>query len=143
MKHAHISGALTNLSSEQRKTLRKFYEDIAHLCQKHGLTTHIPHRFTDPIDFPNITPPEAYEKDTKKLNTADILICYVGIPAIGVGTELELAKQNESLIILLYEKGKKVSSLATGNPAVIHQIEFIDFKDALEKLDETLGKLNL
>ncbi|EKD49425.1 MAG: hypothetical protein ACD_63C00148G0007 [uncultured bacterium] len=136
---AHISGCLIGVSSDEQKELLNFYEDIADVCQKHGLQTFVPHMYF----FPKGNPEDVYEREIRDISSTDLVVAYVGKPSIGVGTELEAAKTCNALIILLYEKGVKVSKLALGNPAVIHEIEFKDFDDALKKLDDALDKIEI
>lgn len=138
-KKIYIAGAL---SEEKQKTqlldffgdLKKFYEDIGALCENLGFESFIPHLRHDPVKYPDLPSTEVYEHDIGELREADLLIAYVGLPSLGVGTELQFAKQTGIPIILLYEETKYVSRMARGNPVVIKEIIFSDFNDVLTKL---------
>ncbi|MFC1721703.1 nucleoside 2-deoxyribosyltransferase [Patescibacteria group bacterium] len=139
----HIAGPISCLTREKRKRYFKFYEQIAKICQQQGWHTFLPHRIMDPEAYPELTAREVYEAEIRDIRRADIIIAYVGEPAVGVGTELEVARSQNSVAILLYEKGAKVSKIARGNPAVVHEIVFKDFADALIQLEDACGKIEV
>ncbi|MBI4122307.1 MAG: hypothetical protein HY461_03165 [Parcubacteria group bacterium] len=134
----YVSGGLTNLVDETRKSL---YEQIGQLGQKHGFATHVPHLATDPLKNKEITPEEVYAFDLGHLKDSDVVIAYVGVPSLGVGIELEWAVQHKALVVLLSENGRPISRLARGNPAVVDHILFDTPEEAIEKLDAVLAKL--
>lgn len=136
MSNFYISGALTG--TDETHKLREFYETIAELCRRFGHTAYLPHENTDPIIHPKVSPREVYEKDREEVSKADILLAYVGIPSLGVGTEIEFAREFRIPVILLLEKSKPVSRIARGNPAVIKEIVFSDFDHAINELKEFL-----
>ncbi len=132
----YISGALTGISDPY--PLRKFYEDIGAVCKELGMAPYIPHQHTDPERHPNITPAQVYEMDAKQVSESDLVIAYVGIPPLGVGCELAIAEENKIPVVLVYERGKRVSRLLRGNPVVRYEIAFRDFDEALRRLREIL-----
>ncbi len=140
---AHISGKLTNLPKDKRQRYLDFYDQLAEVCRKHGWQTFVPHHFIGPDQFPEAAPAEIYEREIRDLKEADVVIAYVGQPSIGVGMELEVARAQNAIIILMYEEGTVLSRLVRGNPAVIHEIAFKDFPDALEKLNGVLAKIEI
>lgn len=135
----YISGALTRV--EEPEELKGFYEEIGGVCRSVGLTPYIPHQHTDPIADPDISPEEVYERDRIEVQNSDLLIAYVGIPSLGVGSELEMAKESGVPIILLYEEDRPVSRVARGNPAIVAQVCFETFEEALDILKGTLARL--
>lgn len=140
---AHISGALIGLPSSRKKEYLEFYDQLAAVCRKHGWQTFVPHHFVDPDEFPKASPAEVYDREIRDLKEADVVIAYVGLPSLGAGMELEVARAQNAIIILLYEEGTVISRLVRGNPAVIHEIAFKDFPDALEKLNGVLAKIEI
>ncbi len=140
---AHISGIITNLAPDQKKRYLDFYDQLAAVCRKHGWQTFVPHHFIDPQQFPASSPTEVYEREIRDLKEADVVIAYVGQPSLGVGIELEVARAQNAIVILLFETGAVVSRLVRGNPAVIHEIVFADFPDALKKLNGVLEKIEI
>ena len=133
----YVSGPLTGVPNVL--VLKKFYEKIAQICLDLKMTAYLPHLKSDPIKHANIPPEDVYKMDSHQVIIADLIIAYIGVPSLGVGAELEIAHYNNIPIILLYEAGDKpVSRMARGNPAVINQIVFIDFDDAIIKLEIAL-----
>ncbi len=139
----HISGIITNLPKEKKKQYLDFYDQLAVVCRKHGWQPFVPHHFIDPEEFPASLPAEVYDREIRDLKEADVVIAYVGQPSLGVGMELEVAQEQNAIVILMYEKGAKVSRLIRGCPAVVHEIEFDDFPSALKKLNEALAKIDI
>lgn len=132
----YISGPLTN-TGKYTKKIRLLYDHIAQRSLLLCTQVYVPHKQgTDPQDDPNYPSPEfIWKKNQRELVTTDLVIAYVGKPSLGVGQELEIARVNNSDIILWWFKGEKVSRMARGNPAVKYLIEANDEKDLLAKLD--------
>lgn len=134
----YVSGPLTN--GDNIDALKAFYERIGELCRQKGMGTYIPHNHTDPFLNPGTTPNEVYLWDMRQVAKADLVIAYVGLPSHGVGAEIERAYHVNVDVILLYEHNTKVSRLIRGCPAVVKQVVFSDFSEALEKLDMALDQ---
>ena len=132
----YVSGPLTGI--DHLEDLKKFYEDIAAVCVKESIQAYVPHLFTDPIRNPLMTAQEVYALDRKHVKESNLVLAYVGMPSIGVGQEIEIARERNIPVVLLFEAGAKVSRMARGNPAVIAEICFTDFSDALQQLSQWL-----
>jgi nucleoside 2-deoxyribosyltransferase len=137
-KKVYISGALTEVNVNDPTSLKRFYESIAELCKTLGMKPYVPHLNSDPVVHPHLDPKQVYEMDKREIAGSDIVIAYVGFPSLGVGQEIEIARENEVPVILLYEQSKRISRMARGNPAVIAQIAFADFEDGLRQLRSVL-----
>lgn len=137
-KTAYISGALSDMEEAQRARLRLFYEDLGKVCQEAGLEPYLPHLFGDPKLVAHLTPKEIDRIDRLAVTQSFLVVAYVGMPSLGVGIEVELAHHANKPVILLFEKSKgearRISRLVRGSPAVIHEIAFEDFDDALTQL---------
>lgn len=131
-KKVFISGPLTGL--ERPGVVKANYERLAQLCECQGIEAYVPHRRTDPLANPDVPASEVYEIDRLHVSTADLVIAYVGIPSLGVGQEIEIARQNEVGVVLLCERGKQLSRMTTGSPNVIAEIRFDEFDEALEEV---------
>jgi len=140
MQKVYIAGALTRLE-DQKLNLKDFYTKIGHLCRSFGIEAFVPHEHFDPINHPDFTPKEVYQREFEEVTTADLMIAYVGEPSLGTGSEIEMAKNSNSTIILVSEKDKKVSRLVRGNPAVKYEVVFEDEDEALSQLKEILEKI--
>ena len=134
----YISGALTGVSDPD--SLKKFYEDIGKLCREFDMMPYIPHQHTDPERHSKVTPKKVYNKDKKQIWKSNLVIAYVGVSSLGVGSELAIAEVSDVPIILIYEKGKQISRMARGNTAVIHKVRCTNFDEALNRLREILKK---
>ena len=92
----YIGGALTHAT----KNLKNILEEAGNICQKYGIKTYIPHLGgTDPIKNPKITAYADWIKNNNIIATADIILAYVGVPSLGTGAELEIARVNNTKII--------------------------------------------
>lgn len=137
-KIVYISGALTSISEQERIKLRKFYEELGKICKEYNFEPYIPHIYGDPKLLAHLTAAQIDRRDRLAVTQSYLVIAYVGVPSTGVGIEIELAYHSNKPVILLYEKEKFeqriISRLVRGNPSVKHEIAFLDFKDAKEKL---------
>ncbi|MEK7094260.1 MAG: XRE family transcriptional regulator [Patescibacteria group bacterium] len=115
--------------------IRKFYDDIVAVCEKAGRHAYNAHKYTDPIKHPEITPEEVYIIDKKLVSNVRLVLAYIGEPSSGTGQELEIAEVNDIPVIVLYEKGKRISRMVLGNPTIIDKIEFSNYEDALKQVE--------
>lgn len=120
------------------KEVRNFYDTIVKACRKIGYKAYNAHKFTDPHKHPHIDPRDIYYINKKLVSGVRLVIAYVGSPSTGTGQELEIAEDNNVPIILIYEKGKKVSRMVLGSPSVVDKVEFSKFKDAIPKIEKAL-----
>lgn len=134
-KQIYISGALTNSSRKQ------FYENLGEVVEQSGYKPYIPHLHTDPEKNAAAKPCEVYEVDMRQIDNSCLVIAYVGYPSLGVGAELEHANTKGIPMILLYEKGEKVSRLALGIPMVKRILEFADEETALKYVSQYLQNM--
>jgi 2'-deoxynucleoside 5'-phosphate N-hydrolase len=138
MYKIYVSGALTDV--ENPIETKALYEKIGLVCEKVGLQAYVPHLHTDPVNNPDITPREVFDKDKYEVSISDLVIAYLGSLSFGVGMELAYAENSKIPIILLYETGKRISRFPRGIPTVIAEIQFNDHEDALNQLKEVLLK---
>ncbi len=141
MYKIYISGALTDVDNPTAS--KALYEKIGWLCEETGLQAYVPHLHTDPVNNPDISPREVFDKDKYQISISDLVIAYLGSLSFGVGMELAYAETNKIPIILLYETGKRISRFPRGIPTVIAEIQFHDYEDALNQLKNILVKWNI
>ncbi len=143
-KIIYISGALTDMSEEERQTLREFYEALGKICREFGFEPYIPHIFGDPKNFPDLTTKQVDRLDRLAVTQSYLVAVYLGVSSTGVGIELELSHHANKPVVLLYEKEKlnqdRITRLARGSPAAIEHIVFDDFQNAEEKFRDFLKK---
>lgn len=123
----YMSGPLSAVSEEEKKELiEEVYEEVYDACDEIGLKCYCPHRAdADPSN--EMAHGKVWDIDYEKVTTADALVAYVSTPALGVGAEIEMAREAYNDIILLMEgkETENVSRLVTGNPAVMDQIQIV------------------
>lgn len=134
----YISGALTNVPNLEE--LRSFYEDIDALCRDLGMEPYLPHKHSDPVLNPHLSPKEVYERDKKRVLSSDLVIAYVGVPSLGVGMEIAYADEHGIPVVLVYPEGTRVSRLVRGLPShiLIGEVRFTSQEDALSQIREIL-----
>jgi nucleoside 2-deoxyribosyltransferase len=63
-----------------------------------------------------IDPHEVYSRDVTWIRECDVLIAEVSMPSHGVGYEIGFALGNGKPVLALYQEGRKVSKMISGNP---------------------------
>lgn len=122
-RQVYISGALTNSSKKE------LYELLGEEFEKHGFFAYIPHQHTDPKKNDDIKPKEVYQTDYRKIIESSMLVAYVGEPSLSVGQEIQIASFHQIPILLVSEKGAKVSRMTLGTPGVKQKFQFENFEE--------------
>jgi nucleoside 2-deoxyribosyltransferase len=63
-----------------------------------------------------VSPRDVYDRDVNWIRQADALIAEVSVPSHGVGYEVGLALDAGKPVLCLFQQGRKVSKMITGNP---------------------------
>lgn len=140
-KVPYVCGPLTELPPELATKARRFYEQIADVCEKAlGRRAFVPHEHFDPITNPDPTP---HEIDTAERHqvcacTSHLIAVASFGPSWGGGIEVEMARANGVPIILLHKRGFKVSRLLRGNPGITATIVYESETEALKELSTML-----
>ena len=133
-RFAYISGALSDMTEEERTALRSFYESIARVCNDLHLHAYVPHLVSDPAKNADLSPHDVDALDREAVTRSALVIAYVGRPSTGVGIEIEMAYHANKPVIILCEKqivlSRRLSRLVRGSPAVIKEILFDDREEA-------------
>ncbi|RKX42030.1 MAG: hypothetical protein DRP27_09975 [Thermotogae bacterium] len=145
----YMSGALSDLTSEKFDWVTKeIYERVEKVCQSMGLTCYCPHKSpTTPTK--GIPHSKVWKTDYERVVSSGAIVAYIGIPALGVGAEIEMARTANVPVILLCETSKqeKLSRLILGNPAIVDIVLFEnpdEFEEPLKKpLFYVFSKRNL
>jgi len=137
-KMIYIAGALTSMPEQERIQLRKFYEELGEICKEYNFEPYIPHLYGDPKFLAHLSAAQIDRRDRLAVTQSYLLLAYVGMPATGVGIEIELAHHANKPVVLLYEQEKleqqTITRLVRGNPSVKYEIAFSNFENAKEKL---------
>ena len=62
-----------------------------------------------------LTPQNVYERDVNWIRACDVMIAEVSVPSHGVGYEIGFALNLRKPVLCIYEKGRRVSKMITGN----------------------------
>ena len=139
-KPVYVCGPLTELSPEKQGQAKKFYEDIADLCEKiTGTRAFVPHEHYDPVKHANFTPSEVDAAEREQVSKRTSLLIVVAIsPSWGGGIEVEMANRSNIPVIVLCERKKlekrKISRLLRGNPAVKEIISYDNRAEAIRNI---------
>lgn len=125
-RQVYISGPLTNSSKKE------LYELLGEEFERCGFTAYIPNQHTDPKKNADIKPDKIYQTDYRKIIESSLLVAYVGEPSLEVGQEIQIAAFHQIPILLVFEKGAKVSHMTLGTPGVKQTFKFETFENLKE-----------
>lgn len=136
-----FAGPLTELKNPEKT--KAFYRKLARVAKVNGFDYFWAFlKGNDPIKNPDVPPGHVYKIDTYQLRRSDVMVAYMGEPSTGTGIEIQFANTHHVPVYILYEKGKRISRMLRGCPAVKKEIVFTCEKDALTQFDSLLSKLD-
>lgn len=72
---------------------------------------------TEVVENERMLPPQyVYERDVDWIKNCDILVAEVSVPSHGVGYEIGLALNIGKPVLCIFQEGRKVSKMISGNP---------------------------
>jgi hypothetical protein len=126
----YMSGPLSAVSDDEQERLeQEVYNQVDDACHKIGLDCYCPHQTKTTPSNP-ISHGQIWDIDYEKVVSSDVLVAYIAHPALGVGAEIEMAREAHNDVILLVEYDnyeddmEAVSRLVTGNPGVRDLLSF-------------------
>lgn len=132
-----FAGPLTDLKDPA--ATKAFYRRLANVATTNGFDYFWAFlNGTDPIKNPDVPPTQVYKVDTYQLIHSNLMVAYMGEPSTGTGIEIEYAKTHNIPVYILYEKGKRISRMLRGCPAVKKELVFTSEKDAVAQFDAFL-----
>lgn len=136
-----FAGSLTDLKDP--RTTKAFYIKMARVAEQLGYTYFWAFLHgTDPIENPDVLSVDVYKQDITALDGSDMMVAYVGEPSTGTGIEIEHAYHTQKPVVILYEKGRGVSRMLRGCPAITKEIVFTSEEDACSQLKAYLMSLD-
>lgn len=133
-----MSGALSALSDEDYSFVTtQVYERVESVCRDMDLHCYLPHK-SPTMPTKGMPHAKVWQIDYGRVVNSGAIVAYIGLPALGVGAEIEMARTANKPVILLFETAKQeeLSRLILGNPAVKHAIPF----DRPEDIEEPLRR---
>lgn len=165
----YLASALTHVPS---KYFYQYTEDLHRIAEvlKHDLCVQIKYALIDSdpklIEYNDEDKARlCYEWDKEMVVNSDLIIAESSFPSTGLGTEIQIAEQNNIPVILFYKNftdnveapkhytnpDKKehqlqigngiISLMLRGNPAVILTIEYKDIESLISTLKNTIIKM--
>lgn len=137
-KKVYVAGAFNHAESESTKA---FMRRIGESLEKAGYTFLAPYSIADPEKAAGVSPEEILEFDEDCICEADAIVAYVGVPSLGVGMEIMLARRQQKPVILVFEKDRKISRMVLGAVPSHLRVEFDTPDDAFQKIVEKLNEV--
>lgn len=100
------------------------FKEIISYLRKHGEVIGGEHADDDLASLQKNTDDRSiYNRDSKRLDQADVLVAEVSTPSLGVGYEIGLSTQQNKKVLTLFKKtpGKKLSAMINGSPKVTNK----------------------
>jgi nucleoside 2-deoxyribosyltransferase len=79
-----------------------------------------------------LSPREVYTRDVDWIRTCDVLIAEVSVPSHGVGYEIGFALGAGKTVLAIYQQGRRLSKMISGNPDM--QLQVSSYHDADEAI---------
>ncbi len=120
------------------------YQDLtaALLANGHEIPTAHPADSTVTELEGRVSPREVYERDVSWILEADALIAEVSVPSHGVGYEVGFALAVGKPVLCLYQDGRKISKMISGNPHPKLQTKtYRDSQEAIQLAREFLMRV--
>ncbi len=91
-----------------------------------------------------LDPREVYARDVAWICASEALIAEVSVPSHGVGYEIGFALGEGKPVLALYQQGRKVSKMITGNPDKRLQVKaYRDPDEAIKMVGDFLATISL
>ena len=100
------------------RELESVYQTIVHALTEEDhrvLTAHLVESNVMEMEAA-FSPSEVYSRDVAWIRSCDVLVAEVSVPSHGVGYEVGFALGIEKPVLALYQEGRKVSKMISGNP---------------------------
>jgi nucleoside 2-deoxyribosyltransferase len=126
------------------RELESFYQEFVAALEARGHvipTSHLAR--SEALEGERIlTATDVYERDAKWIRECGALIAEVSVPSHGVGYEIGHALNCGKPVLCLYESGRRVSKMITGNPHPLLRVEaYSTLEEALAHAEGFLGGL--
>ena len=91
----------------------------------------------------NLDPYSVYQRDTGWIRSCDLLIAEISTPSHGVGYEVGYALHHQKPVLCLYQEGKTVSKMITGNQDTrLTTYAYTDVMDAVRFIRDYLEEIS-
>jgi len=139
----YMSGALSSITKEQYEyATKEIYDSVENVCNEIKIKCYCPHK-SSTTPTKGIPHSKVWSIDYEKVVRSKAIIAYIGIPAFGVGMEIEMARTANKPVVLLCEKEtqESLSRIVLGNPAVVDIVLFNKPEEFRDPLKQVLVKI--
>jgi nucleoside 2-deoxyribosyltransferase len=117
----------------------KLYKKIIEYLREYGEVIggeHADNKILSALDNKEADDRYIYNRDSRRLNNADVLVAEVTTPSLGVGYEIGISiEQNKKILCLFRQKsGKKLSAMIHGCPKITN-LTYSTLKEAKKAID--------
>jgi len=89
-----------------------------------------------------VAPRDVYERDVAWIHSAHAVVAEVSVPSHGVGYEIGFALNEVKPVLCLFQQGRKISKMISGNPHPQLQVmAYRDSTNAIELMRKFLSDL--
>ena len=88
-----------------------------------------------------VDPNDVYARDINWILTSDILIAEISVPSHGVGYEIGFALNAGKHVLCLYQEGRPISKMISGNPHPLLTIKA--YEDTSQAFEQINGFVNI
>jgi serine/threonine protein kinase/transcriptional regulator with XRE-family HTH domain len=141
--HGYMASALTGVPEDAHEAIAFKSRHIAEVCKEFNIYVYQPRLENDPLLNPDVEAEVVYERDRKRIITADVLIVGADHPSFGVGQEIEIAAAfGVPTIVIRKENAKtKLSRMVTGSSLnLIGEVTYSTPEDLSDKLRTLVGE---
>ena len=139
--NSYLASALTGLGPEQRDHLFAVSDIVTSVCEDLEIDVYEPRKATDPVNHPNVSSEDVYNKDRERVLSSDLVIHVADYASTGAGEELDFALAALIPIILIAHGDAKVSRMVTGIPALKLMITYEDLDELGHELRDRLAEI--
>ncbi|MFC1647098.1 nucleoside 2-deoxyribosyltransferase [Patescibacteria group bacterium] len=124
-----------------------FYKEIIEHLRKHGEVVggeHADEVVLSALENEKADDQFIYNRDSKRLDIADVLIAEVTAPSLGVGYEIGVSVGQGKKILCLFRKSfpeKKLSAMINGSPNTVKST-YSSIDDVKKAVDDFFSKMN-
>ena len=139
--NAYLASALTGLDEGEREQLFALSDIVTAACKELDIIVYEPRKSTDPIQHPDVSAEEVFNKDRKRVLNSDLIIHVADYASTGAGEELDFALAALIPIVMLSHGDSTVSRMVLGIPALKLVITYNNLDELRVQLSKRLTEI--
>ena len=138
---AYLASALTGLGEEDRERLFAVSDLVVAVCKEMDINVYEPRKSTDPIQYPDVSAEDVFNRDRGLVLASDIVIHIADYASTGAGEELDFALAALIPIVLVAHGESVVSRMVLGIPALKLIVTYNTLDELRVELRERLTEI--